>query len=487
MKRTHILTTGLLLAAVFATACSEELTETSKGETPLALTASQTEIVLDERNYSATALSLDWTTGTNFGTGGAIDYTLEIAPAESDYDNGLRIEAGRRVYSQSYTTEELNDLLRTTFGAQAGTAADYKARVTARVAADERTQQSEIRFTATPYEPVTETLYLIGEAAPTGWSVDAPEALKRTKPGLFTWTGTLKAGELKFITTQGEFLPSYNRDATADDEWTLVYRDADDQPDEKFTIAEAGGYALTVDLLNLTLQIETAEVNTPPFSQIYFVSEANSWSFEPMTQDPVNPFIFRYGAEIGNGQFKFGTTPGSWDNMYKTDADNSDYTHTTVVFVSGSAPDNKWLLYADTPNKPYKIALDITPDKESMVMKEFTPYAQIWMIGDATPNGWSLDNPTAMQQGDDAYTFTWTGTLSSGELKFTCDCQSDWNGDWFMASEENKVFEAGTETVCFVDKSLPENGSVDRKWKVSAGNYTIVLNQLTETMTVTKN
>ncbi|MFQ9760341.1 MAG: hypothetical protein ACLRZL_06405 [Alistipes communis] len=92
-----------------------------------------------------------------------------------------------------------------------------------------------------------------------------------------------------------------------------------------------------------------------------------------------------------------------------------------------------------------------------------------------------------MQKGEDDYTFTWTGTLASGELKFTCDCQSDWNGAWFMASEENKVFEAGSETICFVDKQLAENASVDRKWKVSAGNYTIVLNQLTETMTVTKN
>ena len=486
MKRIF-LQTALLLTVLCAGACSEELTETSKGETPLALTASQTEILLDERQYATTALSLTWTTGTNYGTGNAIDYTLEIAPAEAEYTDGVTIEAGRRVYAQSYTTEELNDLLRGEFAAAAGVAAEYKARVTARVAADERTQQSEIRFTATPYEPVTETLYLIGDATSTGWSVDAPEALKRSQPGLFTWTGNLKAGELKFITTQGAFLPSYNRDATADDEWTLVYRDADDQPDEKFTIAEAGGYALTVDLLNLTLEIETADVNTPPFSRIDFVSEANSWSFEPMTQDPVNPFIFRYGAEIGNGQFKFGTAEGSWENMYKTDVDNSDYTHTTVVFVSGFDPDNKWLLYADTPNKSYKIALDITPDAESMVMTEFTPYEQIWMIGDATPNGWSLDDATPLQKGEDDYTFIWTGTLASGELKFTCDCQSDWNGAWFMASEENKVFEAGSETICFVDKQLAENASVDRKWKVSAGNYTIVLNQLTETMTVTKN
>ena len=152
MKRIF-LQTALLLTVLCAGACSEELTETSKGETPLALTASQTEILLDERQYATTALSLTWTTGTNYGTGNAIDYTLEIAPAEAEYTDGVTIEAGRRVYAQSYTTEELNDLLRGEFAAAAGVAAEYKARVTARVAADERTQQSEIRFTATPYEP----------------------------------------------------------------------------------------------------------------------------------------------------------------------------------------------------------------------------------------------------------------------------------------------------------------------------------------------
>ena len=487
MKMTNIQILTLMLSAAAMAACSKDLTETSKGETPLELTVSQNEIVLDERNYSSTGISLEWTTGTNYGTGNAIDYTLEIAPEQSDYADGLTVDAGRRVYSQSYTVEEFNTLLRDEFGAEAGIAANYKARVTARIAADERIQQSEVTFSATPYEPVTTTLYMIGEASPTGWSVDAPEELKRTKPGYFTWTGNLKAGELKFTTKPGEFIPSYNRDATADNDTTLVYRDSDDDPDEKFMIAEAGGYALTVDLLNLTLTIETADVNTPPFDMIYFVSEANSWSFEPMTQDPVNPFIFRYGAEIGNGQFKFGTAEGSWENMYKAEVDNADYTNTSVVFVSGFDPDNKWLLYADTPNKPYKIALDITPDEESMTMVEFTPYEQIWMIGDATPNGWSLDDATPLQKGSDDYTFTWTGNLNSGELKFTCDCDSSWNGAWFMASEENKPFEAGTETICFVDKQLPENSSVDRKWKVTAGNYTIELNQLTETMTVTKN
>ena len=80
--------------------------------------------------------------------------------------------------------------------------------------------------------------------------------------------------------------------------------------------------------------------------------------------------------------------------------------------------DNKWSMTQSQCGKAYKIALDITPGKESMVMTEFTPYTGIYMVGDATPNGWSVDNATAMTAVD-AYTFTWTGNLTAGELKFT--------------------------------------------------------------------
>lgn len=45
--------------------------------------------------------------------------------------DGITVDAGRRVYSQSYTVEEFNTLLRDEFGAEAGIAANYKARVTA--------------------------------------------------------------------------------------------------------------------------------------------------------------------------------------------------------------------------------------------------------------------------------------------------------------------------------------------------------------------
>lgn len=483
MKKHIFKSIWVLIGALSIGACAEEFTEETKGETPLSLAASRSEVVLDEREAALKAIAFNWTTGTNRGTGAAIDYTFEIAPEEGAAE-AYAEELGRRIYERSFSVSDLNNLLRAEFGAQPGVAAAYRARITALVAGDATPQVAEARFTATPYEPVTRTLYLIGDATPNGWSADNATEMKRVQDGLFTWQGRLTAGEFKFITTLGQFSPSYGKDPDAADEWTLAL---DNEADLKFTIAEAGGYAVTADLLNLRLELAPVDLNEPPYKSIFFVGEANGWSFEPMTQDPVNPFVFRYGAEIGNGQFKFGTSAGSWENMYKTDTDNAPYTHTTVVFVSGFDPDCKWFVWEDTPNKPFKIALDITPDAETMTMTEFTPYEGIWMVGDATPNGWSLDDATALTRGDDAYTFTWNGRLNKGEMKFTCDKDTSWNGAWFMASENNKVFAEGAETICFVDKRIPENGSIDRKWVVeTAGDYTVTLNQLTETMTVTK-
>jgi len=131
--------------------------------------------------------------------------------------------------------------------------------------------------------------------------------------------------------------------------------------------------------------------------------------------------------------------------------------------------------------------LDITPGAEYFHMEEFTPYAGLYLVGDATPNGWDLTDATAMTAMD-AYTFTWTGTLSTGEFKISCDKQSDWNGAWFMASESDKNLTEGNEVITFVDKSISGNSNIDRKWNVSmAGSYTLTLNQLTEKMTIVKN
>ena len=55
-------------------------------------------------------------------------------------------------------------------------------------------------------------------------------------------------------------------------------------------------------------------------------------------QDVLDPYLFRFGKffEVGKGgEFKFGTSDGSWENMYKAKNADAAYTDTEVVFVKG--------------------------------------------------------------------------------------------------------------------------------------------------------
>jgi hypothetical protein len=174
--------------------------------------------------------------------------------------------------------------------------------------------------------------------------------------------------------------------------------------------------------------------------------------------------------------------------MFHPTIADAPYTHTAAMF--DDTGDNKWKLTSEENGKAYKIAIDITEGGEKLIMAEYTPLTNLYVIGSASPIGWSLgDRANAqMTEGSDAYTYTWTGTLGTGELKFKCSDDSSWDNNedhqWYMAPEENLPVVANTEMVL----TLGTRGSGDRKWIVQeGGNYTITINQLTETVKFAKN
>lgn len=488
----HILPAMLL--SLFFTGCSDnDYMELDKGSNELAITVDQSADVLAEINHSAEAVTLNWTSGNNYKTGNRISYYLEMNAAGNSY---IAVNNQAQTYQWSANQEELNNILRNQLGIAAGQTATVNVNLTAKVAGMEEVQTVTTSFSVTPYEPVTSTLYLIGDATPNGWSADNATEMKRTDNGVFTWQGNLKQGEMKFITTKGQFLPSYNNDGTG----KLTFRTSDDQADEKFIITESHFYQVTVNLLTSELTLKQTEGEAPAYDNLYIVGSFTGWSFVKMTKDPLDDFLFRYNhyfTASEGGEFKFGTSEGSWENMYKATSANAPYTQTSMEFIKGYEPDNKWFLNDSETEKAYKICVDIRSGKERMMMREFTPYEMIYLVGDATPNGWDLGNATPMTATESPYIFTWKGTLNAGEVKFSCDKQDDWNGAWFMNATGNDIAPTGeTEKMLFINKNddylksqyLDVNvGDLDQKWKISAaGTYTITLNQLEETIQFVK-
>ena len=485
---------ALSALCLVANACSDEFKDLNKGDDTLTITPSATTVALDEGNHDSDALTLDWSTGTNYGTGNKLNYTLEFALDGTNFANPITYEMGTETYSWSRNVEELNEFVTKELGVKEGETATIEARIVADVVGYTNLQQTaQTKFTVSTYTPVTSTLYMVGTAAPNGTDLDKATKMTRSDNGIFTITCALKHGKFKFITTLGEELPSYN--ASPESESQVTYRTTADEPDGQWTIPMDGYYEVTVNLLEGTITITKMEGSFDRFDHVYFVGSFTNWSFVEMDKDPLRQNLWRYGAEFnstGSGEFKFGTVT-DWVNMLFASQPNAPYTSQDVVYNSDA--DNKWVLTAAQCNKPYKITLDVTMGSEKMIMKQFTPYTGLYLVGDATPNGWVLGNATAMTKVDD-YTFTWTGKLTTGELKISCDKKSDWMGAWFMATYNGANPTGSQERTIFVDKSdssladlYPDINyyDVDMKWKISsAGTYTITINQLTERISIVK-
>ena len=486
---------SLFVGCVLWSSCTDnDYMELNKGDDQLTLTADNAQVVLEEQSHASDALALTWSTGTNHGTGQRISYTLEIAESGSGFTGAYTaFSHSQQIYSWSKSVEALNELLRHQFGAQGGETLSLEARITASVDGQSVDQTATTSFSVTTYEPVTSTLYLIGDATPNGWSADNATEMTRTDNGIFTWTGMLRKGNFKLITTLGQFLPSYNKGSNG----LLTLRTSDDQPDEQYQVTDEHYYKVDVNLFTGMMKMSQTDGMKPAYDQLYLVGNMTGWNFEAMQRDLLDPYLFRMGRffDVG-GEFKFGTANGSWENMYKAATANASYTHTAMEFVKGYDPDNKWVLQDNEIGKAYKICVDIRTGKERMLMTEFTPYEMIFMVGDATPTGWDISHAEPMEKTDSPYIFTWTGRLNAGELKFTCDRQSDWNGAWFLASKSDMTPTGDVERLLFIDKSddafkaqYLDNaiGDIDQKWRVKdAGNYTITLNQLEETITIVK-
>lgn len=485
MKKIYHIISLCLVLPLILTSCKDEFGNVEYPDDPVVVSANESNIVLNVATPESDAVTFSWTPGSNFGSNSAIHYTFELALKGSGFAQALTTELARGNTSVSYRSGELNALLLEELGVEPAATVELDVRVTAHVQAEGIAPQiSEvISVQVQTYKPITSTLYLIGSATPNGWSADDATKMNVVQgtPGAFVWQGNLTPGEYKFITTLGQFAPSYNK---GDAEHTLYFRASEDDPyDVPFVVTEAGTYQVKVNLI--TLRIDVVATEGAAYSELWFVGGFTGWSFQQMTADINDPFVFRYNAELSSGgvtdEFKIATRPDFDPSVvFLRPETNGQGIGSDLPVVAWSENENgndhKWKIASGT----YKIKLDLRAN--TLDILPFTPFGNMYLVGDATTNGWDIGNATAMIKSS-TYIFTWTGTLQTGEFKFSCDKQSDWNGAWFLASQNGIEPTGAEEQVLF---SLV-GSNPDNKWKItSAGTYTITLNQLKETVVIQK-
>ncbi|MFT3919185.1 SusF/SusE family outer membrane protein [Cloacibacterium sp.] len=460
----------LLLVAI---ACREELNQENFETSELSIKTSEISELLP--NMFNSKFAFTWTPANNQGTSSAISYKLEIDKKENNFSNAQTYEIGKNVYSYEIPIGDLNTMLIEKFGATPGNAINMQVRITATFTNETIKPQVAITdFTLTPFKPFTKTLYILGDATLNGWDITNATELTQNanNPTEFVYYGQLKAGNFKFTVSKNDCWCQdfYNRDPS--DDGKIVYNQGGNGTDLQWTIDIASLYKVTVNVLENTIKID--KMNGPQFSDVWIVGDTSpsGWDVNnpvALKQDLSNPFIFTIECSLKEGNFKFLTgTRGDWcGQWYRPLVNNQDLVATGMVQNSGCTGDNSWKVTSADAGR-YLITLN-TADNTI----KFEPI-NVYLIGDATPNGWNMGTLSPMQKNGSVY--TWTGNLKAGAFKFTKFNTTWCDGTELVAVSPDQSISNGA----FQERVKCAGGdATDYKWKVNAGDsgtHTITLN-----------
>lgn len=337
----------------------------------------------------------------------------------------------------------------------------------------------------------TSTLYMVGDATPNGWSIDAPTPLEAVgeDPLVFTWEGPLNQGEMKLCLTTGSWDAAFIRPLAGG---TKITREGLENetfamhagdPDDKWVIADAGIYSLMFDLRNWKMSAkfvreqDAPEITPIEAEMVYLVGDAtpNGWDIDnPNTTEKKSQYIFVYEGPLGTGELKACTTTGSWDAPFIRPTSNGVKINSNGVenesFVYSTSPDNKWVV---EESGIYRITFDLEHwTIAAELIGEFTPTPKLYMIGTATEGGWGWDAATVIEANADNHDmFVWEGELYRGSLKAALE--KNYDAPFYRpATADCEISKSGVASNDMVFTTSP-----DDQWLVTfAGKYRLTFN-----------
>ncbi len=346
----------------------------------------------------------------------------------------------------------------------------------------------------------TSTLYMVGNSTPSGWNIDNPTPLSATEedPLVFIWEGQLYEGELKLCLTTGSWDAGFIRpeingteisaEPIVDEKFDMHAGD----PDNKWVITVSGIYSLKFDLRNWTMSSTYIKGADEPVVEpldaeaVYMIGDATptGWGIDsPTILEKKSKYIYEYSGPLTVGELKCCLSTGNFNVPFiRPETDGTAISKSGVAknsFVYTSAPDNKWKV---VDAGEYTLTFDLekwtiaASYKGDINEGEKTPIEAetVFMIGDATPGGWSMDDASVfIIDKSDKYIFTWEGELVKGTLKACLERDGSFSCPFIRpASADVEINHTGVAQPGFVFTRNP-----DDKWKVTeSGKYRITFN-----------
>ena len=205
--------------------------------------------------------------------------------------------------------------------------------------------------------------------------------------------------------------------------------------------------------------------------RLLIVGEAvwGGWSIDNsivMLNSTENPDVFKATVNLNaNGTFKFLTTT-DWGNLEYRAGDNDVTLAEGVASPLVSTEENsndKQFKVSETAN--YDIVCDLTAKtiavKKANYQTNPLKHTALWMIGSATPGGWSIgDGVMLSPDADNPTVFKATVNLVEGEMKIAVNNQTGFGQKFYVRDT--------------TDETKMVSGGDDNKWNIAtAGQYDV--------------
>ena len=277
------------------------------------------------------------------------------------------------------------------------------------------------------------TISLIGDATPGGWSLDNAVVMKPTADDVFEFVGDLKDGSLKLI-TQNDFAPSYgpqtNGDSLVIGTVELAYRATYEDDDNAFAV-KAGRYSLVLDLSGEVAKLTVADgtgladkwyVEYP--DTLYAVGDATvaGWTATEaiaLSETADNSGIYVDTLLLKSGELKF-LNQKDWGAGYGARVANEPINNAGVYALA--ALDSTDMKFKVTLPQATEFVVEVNVVAGTLTLTALASIypEKLYILGDAV-GGWSFDTNAQEMTLVEEGVFTWSGSLVEGEMKFFVD------------------------------------------------------------------
>lgn len=278
-------------------------------------------------------------------------------------------------------------------------------------------------------------VYIVGTSVDVSWELANAQQMLRdaNDPYLFTWTGTLMPGSLRFALNNSTW------------EYPVLRPESDKRPvgkdkplegdrvrftsdvDDNWKVTDPGNYTLTVNLRDLVMSARyNSPCDLPPVDRdvtVYLFGDATpaGWALGAgVNFDYVegSDYVYTWEGWLNAGWMMFMLENETWNKRIRPTVANSPVGATPVFeeFMYPNPYDTNWLV--QFPGD-YRLTVDL---RKCTISTEFiVPQVdELYVYGDASAAGWNIGQglPMAPVPGADQV-FAWQGRLQRGLLLFS--------------------------------------------------------------------